>query len=56
MKKGRRKTKSKEKTRTGSFLVETEIMGFTFDVSQTMRASRKQVIPLCTETSTVVQH
>jgi hypothetical protein len=48
--------KSNGITRTGSFLVDTEIMGFTFHVSQTMRARRKQVIPLCRETSTAVQH
>jgi hypothetical protein len=46
--------KSNGKTKTCSFLVETEFMGFMFDVSQIMRVKCKQVIPLCTETSTVV--
>jgi hypothetical protein len=34
---------SNGKTSTSLFLVETENMGFTFDVSQTMLAKRKQV-------------
>jgi hypothetical protein len=40
--------KSKEKIRTGSLLVQTEIAGFPFGVPKIMYARREQVIALCT--------